>query len=429
MTKPYTLEQAKQIFHNGGCVLVVSNYKDNKTKMPYICVCGINSEINLHQFIQGNRCKKCGINKIADKFRKYNNVEQVKAIFKEDNCILLATEYKNTRTKMPYVCSCGNRSEITLSDFISGHRCRKRGNKKISKKLSFDIDYIKEIFQECGCILLATEYTNANAKVSYICKCGNHDEKSLAKFKTGQRCNECAAEKLRIAFAYTLEEVRDIFAKEGCVLNSEKYVNARQKLRYTCLCGRDSEISLGSFLSGNRCQKCRNDGNRKRFQAKYEDVKQIFIDGGCQLLEDDYTNSSTLMKYICSCGRQSVITLTAFKTGSRCRECGNEKNRGENSYMWNPDRDYIKLRKVIGHRCNGMIRSCLESLGKRKDTRGCHLLGYNREQLYEHIVNHSNWNNVKNGKWHIDHIFPVSAFIKFGITKRLYGRSWRRMAI
>jgi hypothetical protein len=34
----------------------------------------------------------------------------------------------------------------------------------------------------------------------------------------------------------------------------------------------------------------------------------------------------------------------------------------------------------------------------------------------KYIVNHPNWNNVKDGKWHLDHIFPITAFIEYGIT-------------
>ena len=35
--------------------------------------------------------------------------------------------------------------------------------------------------------------------------------------------------------------------------------------------------------------------------------------------------------------------------------------------------------------------------------------------MREHIQSYSNWNVVVNGKWHIDHKFPIKAFLDYGI--------------
>lgn len=37
------------------------------------------------------------------------------------------------------------------------------------------------------------------------------------------------------------------------------------------------------------------------------------------------------------------------------------------------------------------------------------------KQLQEHIKNHPNYENLKDVKWHIDHIFPITAFAKYNI--------------
>jgi Uri superfamily endonuclease len=50
---------------------------------------------------------------------------------------------------------------------------------------------------------------------------------------------------------------------------------------------------------------------------------------------------------------------------------------------------------------------------KGKNTRS--ILGYHYGELKNRIQNHSNWKNVKNKKWHIDHVFPIKAFLDFGI--------------
>lgn len=59
--------------------------------------------------------------------RKYQkwNLEKVHELFREKGFILLSTEYKNPRTKLNYICSCGNQSSITLDNFKRGKQYRK----------------------------------------------------------------------------------------------------------------------------------------------------------------------------------------------------------------------------------------------------------------------------------------------------------------
>jgi hypothetical protein len=44
--------------------------------------------------------------------------EEVYTRFKEQNCELLDKEYKNSRTKLKYKCSCGNISFILLKEIF-----------------------------------------------------------------------------------------------------------------------------------------------------------------------------------------------------------------------------------------------------------------------------------------------------------------------
>ena len=56
--------------------------------------------------------------------KKYT-IEYVKQYFKDNNCDLLESEYKDCVTKMKYICSCKNISEITFINFKNGQKCRK----------------------------------------------------------------------------------------------------------------------------------------------------------------------------------------------------------------------------------------------------------------------------------------------------------------
>ena len=43
------------------------------------------------------------------------------------------------------------------------------------------------------------------------------------------------------------------------------------------------------------------------------------------------------------------------------------------------------------------------------------MLGYSSKELQKHVQSLPNWKNVKDRHWHLDHYFPIQAFIDYGI--------------
>ena len=79
--------------------------------------------------------------------------------------------------------------------------------------------------------------------------------------------------------------------------------------------------------------------------------------------------------------------------------------------------DPIKKKEgdLFRSRCYTLLKRCLKRVGKEKKVRSTNLLGYSSQQLKERIESHPNWKSVKDGNWHIDHIFPINAFVNHGI--------------
>jgi hypothetical protein len=50
--------------------------------------------------------------------------------------------------------------------------------------------YVSAFFENCGCKLL-TYYTNSNAKLEYICSCGNRSTTRFRHFSKGHKCRLC----------------------------------------------------------------------------------------------------------------------------------------------------------------------------------------------------------------------------------------------
>ena len=183
----------------------------------------------------------------------------------------------------------------------------------MTKKLTFE--FVQKYFEEQICELLETEYINAKTKMKYICKCGNESNITCGHFQQGKRCIKCSGrEKL------TLEYVRNFFKEQDCELLEKVYTNSNTKMKYRCNCGNESSISFDNFRSGYRCMKC--SGNER---LTFEFVNKYFKEQKCKLLETEYVNSCTKMKYLCQCKNESSITWDNFKQGYRCVMCGYDK--------------------------------------------------------------------------------------------------------
>lgn len=209
--------------------------------------------------------------------------------------------------------------------------------------------------------------------------------------------------------------VKQFFADQGCELLEKTYRNARTKMKYRCSCGNLSSIVFDSFRKGNRCMKCGQQRCADKQRYTQEEIAKVFEAGGCKLL-DEYKGALKPVKYQCSCGRQSKILINNFKLGNRCKICGTKKRSGENHYEWRKDREQKYGEDLFRQRCYKLVRMVLNVTGRVKNKRTAELLGYDYKQLQEHITKHPNYEKVKDGKWHIDHIFPIKAFVDHGIA-------------
>lgn len=213
---------------------------------------------------------------------------------------------------------------------------------------------------------------------------------------------------------YSYNNVKDLFCEANCTLISSHYENNRQILDYICSCGQQSTIRLQNFLKGSRCFEC----GLKRASAKkrytIEEVECMFLERGCTLLSKEYKNVLTPLRYKCSCGNTSAIRLFALLKGQTCMKCGHYS--GSNSPNWEPDRELLKIKNSIRSRSSHLLKYTLKQMGETKFAPSRLLLGYTKKQLINHLMNHENWSTVSQGDWHIDHIFPITAFIQRGIT-------------
>lgn len=212
------------------------------------------------------------------------------------------------------------------------------------------------------------------------------------------------------------EEAKSIFEQNGFKLLEKEYISNRIPMRCICVCGNEAQMRLQDITRGVKCQKyCMRILISNALKTKDDKIKKICEDNGCQFIKSWIHKRRTRLKYICKCGNEWEAYLCNFKRFPNCKKCGNLKVSGENCYMYDPDREAVRLRKRFRKMCGQYIKRFMDATGQRKTRHTHELLGYTPEQLQEHILNHPDYIKVKDGEWHVDHIMPIQAFLDHNI--------------
>jgi len=203
------------------------------------------------------------------------------------------------------------------------------------------------------------------------------------------------------------------FEQNGCELLDE-YQGCMKKMKYRCSCGNISSISWNNFTQGKRCGNCAKYGlSKKRSLAE---VQKIFEERGCEFLDNEFKGIHYKHRYRCKCGQLAEITFAGFHHQNQyCHTCGLEKNKKEGHHAWIKDRKKKRENDLFRKKCYKALQSSLKATGQEKVGRTSDMLGYTPKQLQEHVQNHPNYPRVKDSNWHLDHIFPIEAFVEHGI--------------
>lgn len=337
--------------------------------------------------------------------------EDVRKYFEEQGCELL-NEYTHSQDKLEYKCRCGKISTTVWSNFKKGHRCGFCVKSSNKKKRS--LEEVKQIFQDRNCEFLDNEFKNSNFKHNYKCKCGVVSKITFAAFfRQNQHCYQCGLEKIKQKQKLSLEEVKKIFSAEKCELLEAEYHGSNVKMNYKCECGRNGLTDLDHFRRGHRCGFCGLKGRNKKYSIN--EVKEIFEKRGYKFLDNEFKGSEHKHNYQCKCGAIGKITLTACRKNKNCDKCRVLK-KGEKAHNWIKDRKQAKLNNSFRKKCYKALEHTYNMIGGKKTQHTRDILGYSPKDLQFHITSHPNWSQIKETNWHLDHIFPIAAFIEFSIN-------------
>jgi hypothetical protein len=177
------IEYIRKEFAKEGYTLLSTEYVSWNTKLEYICPNGHKYATSWDAWSsKGNRCAVCSKNAKP-------TIEEIKEAFKVEGYILLDDVYKNSITRMRYICPKGHYGYITWEYWKnnSTERCP-----ICSGKCVHNIEYIRSEFNKEGYKLLTKKYKNGKQKLHYICPKGHKHCITWNNWQQGQRCYRCS---------------------------------------------------------------------------------------------------------------------------------------------------------------------------------------------------------------------------------------------
>ena len=131
-------DDIKKIFEKENYQLSSTKYKNNYTKLDYICPEGHKGSISIKDFKFGYRCWTCGIRKRQETQKL--NYDEVKSRFEKEEYTLISETYENSRSLLNVMCPYGHIVQTDISRFTRGIRCNQCKHKNEEK--------CREIFQK-----------------------------------------------------------------------------------------------------------------------------------------------------------------------------------------------------------------------------------------------------------------------------------------
>ena len=334
-------------------VKIIGKYKGYKNKINFICPCCLQEHTSYPQSLMNGHFCKSNIGK-NNPYKKdtASFIEEIKNI---DSNIKIIGEYINANTPIKFICSCGNETEREPGQMLLGYtKCHKCAQNRIT--FGEFKSKILELYPNIKIIsdFPDAEYIKKRNKVSYMCECGQIDEKPMESLLNGVRCPICTGHRISNKSRKTNEQ----YINEVKLLNPDveilsEYIGGDKPIKFKCKCGNIDVKNQARELIRKRCccSKCSKSAkkNTSQFITEMKDINPNIIITGT------YINAETPIEYICECGTKHKSSPSLLLLGHRRGHCNMSKSEYETKYYLdshNIDYDYEhKFKDCIYKHC------------------------------------------------------------------------------
>lgn len=203
-----------------------------------------------------------------------------------------------------------------------------------------------------------------NTQVDYSCDhCGipikvkkGKYEKAIAQHKHLYCSRKCADDSQKPKW----NDIVSLFDERGYILLSNEYKNAKEKLEYICPEHREygsQYITYNNLKQGFGCKYCGIEKVANSKRLSFDQAKEIFAKHNMILLDQEYKNSNTPMKYVCEYHKEFGIQYMALSNAYKqhCPHCNTIKGEDKiaqyffnNNIKFVSQKSYDDLRGVGG---------------------------------------------------------------------------------
>jgi hypothetical protein len=291
--------------------------------------------------------------------------------------------------------------------------------------------------EEKGGKCLSKTYVNALSKILWECAEGHQWEATPDGIKQGHWCPICSIKKVANSQRANIKEMQILAEEKGGKCLSDRYVNARCKLRWECSEGHQWEAVPFSIKRGSWCPTCSKKESGDKRKLGIEEMHQLAAKRGGKCLSKTYETNRRKLLWECADGHQWEAVPSSIKRGSWCPFCAGrikltllemkqlaEKRGGKclsegyvnarselrwecaKGHQWEATPDNIKSGHWC-HVCGGSQRLTIEQMHRVAEERGGKCLSERyvnkmSNLLWECADGHR-WeataNNVTRGRW------------------------------
>jgi hypothetical protein len=195
----YTYDYVKRSVAENGCILLSDKYIGSDKKLKFQCICGNELEASYNTFLnlKYKLCATC-VKKIVASKRKftYEEVKQYIEVESDSKCKLLSTEYDKVRSKLLFLCHCGENFETDFQIFkyAKKYQCNTCAKQMFFESRAFThVEFVEKVYELVkGEYSVIGEYTKSQNKVKIKHNvCGNEWDVRAQSFIEGCRCPSC----------------------------------------------------------------------------------------------------------------------------------------------------------------------------------------------------------------------------------------------
>ena len=347
----YTYVQVKELFEKDGFILLNDTYQNCKETLLYQDINGYKYCTTLDHFAnRGHSARICHSSNpySIDNINKFAELNHIKS-----RCV--ENKYINSKTRMAFICGCGNKFYTTKGNFFSFHKIKCDGCTGYNNNLTFQD--VANNLEKIGYILdLKKEDFTGVTTCDLIC----HD---VEGFKYKVRYNAVMKGKCPDKFnkgnPFTIDNINHFLKLSNipfeCI--SDKYIDSISPLEFICKrCGEHvirvwRDVNKNDNPNRHRilCPNC--DGRNESIHALV--LKQMFSHYYPDTIEEDKTYRNPITNKICPTDIVNHRLKIAIEIQSQWHDFPDQRRKDElkknfwlsNGYsFYDPDiRDYSVL--------------------------------------------------------------------------------------